>query len=344
MREGVSLAAFSARLGAHVTLEARANGEIVACFQGYSVGLGTFSAGARPIARRNCEKVCRSPPSHPADGTSTRRLICSSRRLAKRGLLEYRLGASRERRGSGRHRTADSPIIGPKRRRSPTRTRSCCRGSPICAGAATRWFWNRRAPARCSKFAIRRSRPPWQCCPGRSKSNSCDGRTVFREWRFSLCCWIAKSCSRSKQMATKGLRPAEGDSDLVAVGISRSSVPRSQHGRPARQPAGRRLPLLWRDFAAAGGAAPLAGTENRSAANPGMASTTRRSRSSCGSGIRRAVSTTSGRSHSPSCRDFSTAPRASLSRMEKCGRSRRRRADGRLHGQAISFGGRGLRT
>ena len=51
-------------------------------------------------------------------------------------------------------------IIGRKRRSSAIPKRSCCRGSPICDGAATRWCWNRRAPARCSGFAIRRSRPP----------------------------------------------------------------------------------------------------------------------------------------------------------------------------------------
>ena len=39
---------------------------------------------------------------------------------------------------------------------------SSCRGSRTCDGAATRWCWNRRAPARCSGFAIRRSRPPWR--------------------------------------------------------------------------------------------------------------------------------------------------------------------------------------
>src|SRR5271167_1850314 len=41
----------SARLPRHVRLEAHANGEIVACFGGYSVGLGTFRAGAADRAQ-----------------------------------------------------------------------------------------------------------------------------------------------------------------------------------------------------------------------------------------------------------------------------------------------------
>lgn len=37
-------ATVSARLGSRVTLEAQANGEIIARFNSYAVGLGTFSA------------------------------------------------------------------------------------------------------------------------------------------------------------------------------------------------------------------------------------------------------------------------------------------------------------
>ncbi|MGA9214617.1 MAG: dehydrogenase, partial [Methylocella sp.] len=44
-------ATVSARLGGRVTLETHANGETVACFDGYSVGLGTFSAGVADRAQ-----------------------------------------------------------------------------------------------------------------------------------------------------------------------------------------------------------------------------------------------------------------------------------------------------
>ena len=87
-------ATVSARLGGQVTLEAHANGEIVACFDGYSVGLGTFSAGAADRA----QDLRMGLPL--ASFASTRRNIDKEidllvRRLASHGLLEYRLGRSR---------------------------------------------------------------------------------------------------------------------------------------------------------------------------------------------------------------------------------------------------------
>ena len=62
-----------------------------------------------------------------------------------------------------------------------------------------------------------------------------------------------------------GLRPDRGRRQPRSLGLSRSSVPHAQHGRPARQPAGRSLSLCRRHASAAGGAAPLARKENRSA-------------------------------------------------------------------------------
>lgn len=84
----------SARLGGHVTLEAQANGKILACFGGYSVELGTFSAGAAERARD-------LPVGLPiASLVSSRRAIDKEihllvRRLAGHGLLEYRLRRAR---------------------------------------------------------------------------------------------------------------------------------------------------------------------------------------------------------------------------------------------------------
>jgi SagB-type dehydrogenase family enzyme len=84
----------SARLPGHVRLEARANGEIVACFDGYSVGLGTFSAGAADRA----QDLRRGLPlsSFASDSRNIDKEIgLLVQRLARRGLLEYRLGRSR---------------------------------------------------------------------------------------------------------------------------------------------------------------------------------------------------------------------------------------------------------
>jgi SagB-type dehydrogenase family enzyme len=87
-------ATVSARLGGRVTLEAHVNGEIVACFDGYSVGLGTFSTDAADRA----QKLRTGLPL--ASFASNSRNIDKEinllvRRLARRGLLEYPLGRSR---------------------------------------------------------------------------------------------------------------------------------------------------------------------------------------------------------------------------------------------------------
>ena len=88
-------ATVSARLRGHISLEAHASGEIVASFDGYSVGLGTFSTGA---ADRAQELRIGLPLSSFASNSrkidkQMGRLV---QRLARRGLLEYRLGRSRD--------------------------------------------------------------------------------------------------------------------------------------------------------------------------------------------------------------------------------------------------------
>ncbi|MGB6177466.1 MAG: SagB family peptide dehydrogenase [Methylocella sp.] len=87
-------ATVSARLGGRVTLETHANGEIVACFDGYSVGLGTFSAGAADRARNLRTGL---PLASLASNSRNidKEINLLVRRLARHGLLEYRLGRSR---------------------------------------------------------------------------------------------------------------------------------------------------------------------------------------------------------------------------------------------------------
>jgi SagB-type dehydrogenase family enzyme len=86
----------SARLSGHITLEARADGSIAACFDGHSVDLGKFSAGAVT----NAQHLRTGLPltSFASDGGAVDKEIdLLVRRLARRGLLEYRLGRSRDR-------------------------------------------------------------------------------------------------------------------------------------------------------------------------------------------------------------------------------------------------------
>jgi SagB-type dehydrogenase family enzyme len=86
----------SARLRGHVRLDAHANGEIVAGFEGYSVRLGTFSAGAGNRAQElRIGLPLDSFASHSRNIDKEIGLLVQ--RLAGHGLLEYRLGRSRNR-------------------------------------------------------------------------------------------------------------------------------------------------------------------------------------------------------------------------------------------------------
>jgi len=84
-------ATLSARLVGHVTLQAHSNGEIVACFDAQSVGLGKFSAAAADRAQD-----LRMGLPLGSFASDRRRLDKEIhllvRRLARHGLLEYRLG------------------------------------------------------------------------------------------------------------------------------------------------------------------------------------------------------------------------------------------------------------
>ena len=78
----------SVRLSAHVTLEAQTNGHIVACFDGYAVGLGAFSAAAAERAQdlRIGLPLASFAAGRRAIDQEIDRLV---RRLARHGLLEY---------------------------------------------------------------------------------------------------------------------------------------------------------------------------------------------------------------------------------------------------------------
>lgn len=82
-----------ARLASRVTLESHASGRIIACFDGYSVGLGTFSAA---VADRAQGLRIGLPLASFASGDRNLddEIGLLVRRLAGHGLLEYRLERS----------------------------------------------------------------------------------------------------------------------------------------------------------------------------------------------------------------------------------------------------------
>ncbi len=82
----------SARLSGPVTLQARADGEIAARFDGYSLGLGKFSAGAADRAQDL--RTGLPLASFASGGGIDKEIDLLVRRLARRGLLEYSLKRS----------------------------------------------------------------------------------------------------------------------------------------------------------------------------------------------------------------------------------------------------------
>ena len=86
----IASSAISARLNPRITLEAQPDGSIAACFDGYSDGLGRFSTGTMDRA----QALRRGLPLDFVSGgrDPDREIELLVQRLARRGLLEYRLG------------------------------------------------------------------------------------------------------------------------------------------------------------------------------------------------------------------------------------------------------------
>ena len=82
-------AAISARLNSYFTLDAQADGSLAASMEGYSVGLGKFSAAAIEAARELHTGLALDSSKRNKVAKEIDLLL---QRLAERGLLEYRLG------------------------------------------------------------------------------------------------------------------------------------------------------------------------------------------------------------------------------------------------------------
>jgi len=89
-------ASIAARLNEHVALEAQADGSLAACFDGYSIGLGKFSASAVDRAQRLRTGLPLDAFTSGGGNAGDQEMDLLVRRLARRGLLEYRLARSDE--------------------------------------------------------------------------------------------------------------------------------------------------------------------------------------------------------------------------------------------------------
>ena len=94
-RRRAARATLSVRLASHVTLEERRDGELAACFCGHSVNLGKLSAGA--VSRAQTLRIGLPFGSFSSGrGNLDKEVQLLAQRLAKHGLLEYRLGRPRK--------------------------------------------------------------------------------------------------------------------------------------------------------------------------------------------------------------------------------------------------------
>jgi SagB-type dehydrogenase family enzyme len=102
----IAPSAISARLSANISLAADADSNLFASFEGYSVELGKFSAGAADRAQHL--RAGLPLDSFATDASSVDKEIdVLVRRLARRGLLEYRLGDPRK----GKDRVVIEPQV-----------------------------------------------------------------------------------------------------------------------------------------------------------------------------------------------------------------------------------------
>jgi SagB-type dehydrogenase family enzyme len=94
-KERIAPPTISARLSAHITLEAHTNGNVFAGFDDHSIGLGKFSAAAANAAQALRTGLPLASFARQ-DRTVDREIDLLVRRLARSGLLEYRLGDSKD--------------------------------------------------------------------------------------------------------------------------------------------------------------------------------------------------------------------------------------------------------
>ncbi|THD62068.1 MAG: SagB/ThcOx family dehydrogenase [Bradyrhizobium sp.] len=81
--------ALSVRLSGGIALEAQADGNIAACFEEHSIGLGKFSS----VTAKSAQEL---RTGLPLDRTADEEIDSLVRRLARRGLVEYSLGPGRD--------------------------------------------------------------------------------------------------------------------------------------------------------------------------------------------------------------------------------------------------------
>ena len=226
----------SARLSAHATLEARPDGHIIAHFDGYSLDLGTFSAGA---ANRAQELHTGLPLASLASGGRTTDQEIDHWSGDWPGMVCWSIP-------SGDRATRTTVVIEPQVADYWPQTPPLGNAEVL---VLSRFAYLRRrgnamvleSPRAGALFRICDPKiaaalavlsTPQQVGQLRRQ----DGFPGIELLALLVDCQILFKVDAADD---GNLRPAEGDARPRSLGFSRSAVPRAQHARPARQPARR---------------------------------------------------------------------------------------------------------
>ncbi len=264
-------------------------------------------AAHRPAARRLCVRRARRRQGDQSPSPA----------LGRRGLLEYGLGA----RANGEDLIIIEPQASdywPKRRRSTMPTRSSCRGSRTCGGAATDGPGIAARRRRCSNFAIRACGPHRHAVdPATSQATASAGR--FSGDRSFSRSWSIAKCFSSSKRDRRPARPKATTTSCYGTFTISLFHTRSTK-RPAYQPAGRfiRMPARLRRCRRCGPAGPARRSICANSRQPPRRQS-HRSQQFCANGIRCAVSTTRARSRFQNFPAFSTMHRACPSEVGQPG-------------------------
>ena len=279
----------SARLRRRIRLEAQANGEIIACFDGNSIGLGTFSAAAADRAKELRIGLPLSSISSVSRNID-KEMGLLVRRLARHGLLEYRVARS----PNGEDLVVIEPQILDYWPQAPQL------GNAETLVLSRFAFMRRRgnemvveSPRAGALFkicdpkiaaAIAMLSTPQQIKALRQQ----EGFPGVELLALLLDCQILFKVGAGGE---SGLRLAEGDHSLVLWDFHDLLFHYAQHERSARQSVGRSLSVCRRHFSAASRAA-RAGPERRSicaSSRQRIRRRPRQSQSSCVNAIRHAA-------------------------------------------------------
>ena len=255
-------AALSARLAAHVTLEAqpgRKDRRLLRWSFGRLGGAQRGRGGPRAGAARGlpAPRLRLPPPQRRQGGRSTGPAIGQTRSpgVPPRALAR--------RRGASRDRTAGSRLLAAN---AAARQFRCSRAVALCLHAPARQRHGAEIAARRRVVQDLRCK---DCNRDRRARHAADDQAAASAGRVSRPRAArtpdrlpnsvqGRSRSRQRPAARRGKRQPR------PLGFSRSPVPRAQHRRAARQSARWRLSICRRHGAAAGGAAALAGKGHRS--------------------------------------------------------------------------------